>query len=250
MPVADVDPARSPVYVDRPIMRNRWELLTFLHWRYDPALVQRLLPKGLTVDTFDGSAWVALVPFYMRISLPVGPSVPWASEFCETNVRTYVRDEFGRSGVWFLSLDAARLGAVVTARTTYRLPYFWSQMRLGVRDDLVAYTCVRRWPGPRGASSRVVVRLGAPYAPGDLGPLDHFLTARWSLFSVVGERATFARAWHDPWPLRRASVVTLDDQLITSAGLPAPEGDPLVHYSSAVDVRIGPPQPLSAPVVP
>jgi uncharacterized protein len=112
-----------PFTIDRPAMRHRWERLTFLHWPFDPADVQRLLPSGLEVETWDGAAWVGLVPFYMRVATPAGHRVPWLSNFCETNVRTYARDRAGQSGVWFLSLDAARLPAVVTGRySPYRLP--------------------------------------------------------------------------------------------------------------------------------
>lgn len=138
-----------PFTIDRPIMRQRWERLTFLHWPFEPANVQRLLPDGLTAETFDGAAWVGLVPFFMRVATPGGRRVPWVSNFCETNVRTYVRDGDGRSGIWFFSLDAARLGAVVDARTTpYRLPYFWSSMRLGEHGSQVTYLSRRRGPGP------------------------------------------------------------------------------------------------------
>ena len=126
--VVSVELGRCPFAVERPIMQHRWESLTFLHWSFPPDAVQRLLPPSLHVEPYEERAWVGLVPFYMRVSLPRTRSVPWFSEFCETNVRTYVRDDAGRSGIWFFSLDAARLGAVVTARTTYRLPYFWSQM--------------------------------------------------------------------------------------------------------------------------
>ena len=107
-----------PFTIDRPVMRQRWERLTFLHWPFQPADVQRLLPDGLETETYDGAAWVGLVPFYMRVATPGGHRVPWISNFCETNVRTYVRDRAGRSGIWFFSLDASRLGVVVTARVT------------------------------------------------------------------------------------------------------------------------------------
>ena len=156
-------PGTCPFTIERPIMRQRWERLTFLHWPFEPADVQRLLPKGLDVETYDGAAWVALVPFFMRVATPGERRVPWASNFCETNVRTYVRDGAGRSGIWFFSLDASRLGAVAAARATpYRLPYFWSSMRLGVRGSRVAYLSERRWPGPRLATSRVRIAVGEP----------------------------------------------------------------------------------------
>jgi uncharacterized protein YqjF (DUF2071 family) len=231
-----------PFTIDRPVMRQRWERLTFLHWRFEAADVQRLLPAGLEAETCDGAAWVGLVPFFMRVATPGGQRVPWVSNFCETNVRTYVRDQEGRSGIWFFSLEASRLGAVVAARVTpYRLPYFWSWMGLAERDGEIAYRTRRRWPGPRAVASRVRIGIGAPIAPADVTELEHFLTARWRLFSEAGGRPVSARAAHQPWPLHRARALTVDDQLIAAAGLPAPAGEPLVHYSPGVDVAIGRP---------
>jgi uncharacterized protein len=235
---------RRPVPVDRPVMRQRWERLTFLHWPFDPALVQRLLPAGLQVEEFGGMAWVGLVPFFMRVATGSGHRAPWVSNFCETNVRTYVRDRRGRSGIWFFSLDAARLGAVVAARTAFRLPYFWSSMRLAAHYPVVSYTCIRRWPGPRAAVSHVRIRAADRLGAGQVDERDHFLTDRWILFSVSGRHRRLVRASHPPWPLHRAEVLSCDDRLVTAAGLPQPRGAPLVRYSPGVDVRIGRPQDL------
>jgi uncharacterized protein YqjF (DUF2071 family) len=225
-------------------MYHRWQTLTFLHWAYDADVVQRLVPKSLVVETFGGRAWVGLVPFFMRIRVPGIPYLPWISNFCETNVRTYVRDELGNSGVWFFSLDAARLPAVVAARTGFRLPYMWSRMGLERAGSTIAYTARRRSPFPPSAS-RVVVQVGEPFLDGELGDLDHFLTARWRLFSVSGSggrRRRHAPAQHSPWPLHHAELRDLDDGFVVAAGLPAPHGEPLVHYSPGVEVRIGRPR--------
>jgi hypothetical protein len=237
-------PGSCPFTVDRPVMRQRWERLTFMHWSYDPAVVQRLLPSHLRADTFDGAAWVGLVPFAMRVATAGGRRAPWVSNFCETNVRTYVRDSHGRQGIWFFSLDAARLGAVAVARTTFGLPYFWSRMRIAERGDQIAYGCQRVWPGPRPAASRVRIERGERYSADRLDERDHFLTARWMLFGVLRSRHLFARACHQPWPLYRARVIRCEDGLLTAAGLPVPQGEPLAHYSPGVDVAIGGPQML------
>lgn len=231
-PVCDVP-------VRRAAMVQWWEQLTFLHWRYDPAEVQALLPEGLEVESFDGSAWVSLVPFHLRVGAGGVPSLPWVSRFHETNVRTYVRSRDGRSGVWFFSLDAARLGAVLVARAGYQLPYFWAQMDLTEHGDELSYRCRRRWPGPRNASSEVRVRVGEPMAADELGDLDHFLTARWALFSSPFWGLRHARAFHEPWPLHRAEVLELDDHLVAASGLSQPTEAPLVHWSRSVEVRIG-----------
>jgi len=153
-----------------------------------------------------------------------------------------VRDRDGRAGIWFFSLDAERLGAVAVARAAYNLPYYWSSMQLAERDGEIAYTCRRLPPGQRAATSRARIRIGDRLSANELDERDHFLTARWILFSVLRTRRRLARACHQPWPLHRAQALACDDRLIAAAGLPQPSGEPLVHYSPGVDVRIGRPE--------
>lgn len=225
-------------------MMHRWDQLTFMHWSYEAADVQRLLPDGLRVETFDGRAWVGLVPFRMQVTLPHMPAIPWVSHFPETNVRTYATAPDGTTGVWFLSLDAARLGAVVLGRSSYRIPYFWSKMSTSLVGSVMTYESRRRWPGPRGARCNVAVEIGAPYADGEASDRDVWLTARWRLYSAPRSGLHFARADHPIWPLHHARLLHLDEELLAAAGLPPPVGDPLVHWSPGVAVRISLPYRL------
>jgi uncharacterized protein YqjF (DUF2071 family) len=248
------DPSYSPwcgVAVDRPVMRNDWSTLTFLHWRYDVAVVQRLLPPGLTVETFDGDAWVALVPFAMRVASPGNRAVPWFSMFLETNVRTYVRGPDGTTGVWFFSLETTRLHIAVVARATYRVPYCWAHMRLEHDDHTVVYRSRRRWPGPRGARSTVVVDVGEPYAAHELTALDHFLTARYALYARrPGGGLLHTRADHQPWTLRHADALHIDDELVAACGLPAPVGPPAsVLHADTIHVKLGGPRRVPGSVL-
>jgi len=220
-------------------MIHRWDLLTFLHWSYEPSIVQRLLPDGLTVDTYQGRAWVGLVPFLMRVRPASRPKPPWIATFCETNVRTYATAPDGTRGVWFFSLDASHVPAVLTGRVGYRLPYYRSTMQLVDDDNTVSYTCRRRWPRPAGASSSVSVRVCDRYEESELTDFDHYLTARWRLYAARGHGLRYALAQHEPWPLHRVDVLHVDDQLVAAAGLPAPEGVPVAHWSPGVEVRIG-----------
>jgi uncharacterized protein YqjF (DUF2071 family) len=120
------------------VMHQRWESLLFLHWRWDAAEIQRTLPPGLFVDTFQGDAWLAIVPFYMRGIRPrFCPPVPGISDFLELNVRTYVHDEQGRPGVWFYSLDCNQPLAVWTARTFFHLPYQHARMWAEISDGCI-----------------------------------------------------------------------------------------------------------------
>jgi uncharacterized protein len=228
-----------PLVVAAPRMLHRWDELTFVHWRYDPEVVQRLLPPGLTVETFDGDAWVGLVPFLMQVTWPGRGPAPWLSRFPETNLRTYATAADGTTGVYFLSLDAARLAAVATARTLYGLPYFWSTMRVDHVGSVISYRSWRRGPGRRGAGTDVVVDIGASFELDELDSLDHWLTARWRLFVERPPAMIGMDAQHPPWPLYRAELRHLDESLTAAAGLPAPQGRPLVHWSPGVEVRIG-----------
>jgi uncharacterized protein YqjF (DUF2071 family) len=218
------------------MMHHWWNSLAFLHWPYEPEAVQRLLPPELELDTHGGRAWVGLVPFVLRVRTARSPFLPWVCTFPETNVRTYVRGPDGRPGIWFLSLDAARLAAVVVARLTWRLPYMWARMRIRHTPSRLVYVSRRRWPGP-AATSRVVVDVGEPV--GAVDDLTNFLTARFLLWSPVPDGVAATRAEHQPWALRRGRAIEVDPGLLTAAGLDAPTGEPLVHVADDLPVRLG-----------
>ncbi len=227
-------------------MFQTWSTFSALHWSYEASAIQPLLPPGLTVDTHDGTAWVSLTPFLMAgVRVPGLPPVPWASTFCETNVRTYVRDGAGQDGLWFLTLEASRLAFVVGARAALGVPYCWASMALERPARAVRYRSRRRAPGPTAACSDVTVVPGESIPPAELTELDLFLTSRWRGYALTPIGLRLLPVEHEAWPLRRAAVEALEETLLTTCGLPPPEGEPLVHHSPGVHVRFGSPVPVS-----
>lgn len=228
---------RGPV-----IMNQDWRDLTFLHWAVRPGLVERFMPPGVRPDTVEGRTYVGLIPFRM-VDAGFGrrQSVPWAGTFLETNVRLYSVDRTGRRGIVFLSLDADRLVVVAGARASLGLPYRWARMSYAERDLGLSsehtYRARLRWPGVR-ARSEVVVRVGAPRPT---TPLDDFLTARWGLHNRWLGRTTYVPNQHEPWPLREAELVHLDDELMASVGLGGLASRPPDHvaFSSGVHTDFG-----------
>jgi uncharacterized protein len=219
-------------------MLHRWTRVGFLHWPYEPAAVQALLPGGLVADTFDGAAWIGLIPFHLTVRRPAwAPPVPWAGSTLEANVRTYVRGPDGRPGIWFLSLDASRLLAAVTARAWYRIPYTWARMRFRSGGDEIEYGSQRRWPGSSSAQMHARLRLGGTAAAADLEERDRFLICRWLLYTPAPGGLALTEVEHEPWPLRTATPIVCRGDVLPAAGLPEPEGSPLCHFSPGVIAR-------------
>lgn len=224
--------------VTNPIAYQSWRHVTFLHWRYEPDVVQALLPPQLTVDVVDGAAWVGLTPFLIEdFRVPGIPAVSGLSSFAETNLRTYVRAPEGGEGLWFLSLDVESLATFGAGRLGLGIPYLAARMRVEV-DDTILYES-RRISG--GAHHRISVRPGEPL--GDtLSERDALLIGRWRAYTQPGGVLVQVPVQHEAWPVHAASLLELDQSITDAAGLPPPSGQPVVHYSPGVDVRFGPPQ--------
>jgi uncharacterized protein len=230
--------------VSRPLLTMQWRDLAFLHWPVDTGAAARLMPPGTRPDLFHGVSYAGLIAFRMHdVGVPGLPALPYLGSFPETNVRLYSVGPDGRRGVVFCSLDAARLLPALLGRAAVRLPYRWSGMRIRRRGDVIGYVSRRRWPRP-GARLQLALRVGEPLdRPSDL---EHFLTARWGLHTVwYGGRVRYLPNEHPRWPLYRAALVCLEEDLLATAGLP-PAGEPAsVLYSPGVAVRMGAPGPAS-----
>ena len=235
---ADSGPLRGPVLLDQ-----RWRDLTFLHWRVPAAVVAPLLPAGTRPDVYDGTSWVGLIPFRLtEARFGRWPALPYVGSFPETNVRLYSVDAAGRRGVVFRSLEASRLAFVLGARWTLGLNYTWARMQIEARGDVISYRSRRVWPAPRGASTRVVVRIGDSDVP-DV-PLATFLTSRWGLHTHHLGRLVYLPNRHEPWPLVNAQLLDLADELVAAAGLPgltARQPDSVL-FSRGVRTQFGRPE--------
>lgn len=220
-------------------MHQRWEQLLFLHWRWDVTEIQRRLPPGLFVDTFQSDAWLAIVPFYMRGIRPrFVPSVPGISNFLELNVRTYVHDERGRPGVWFYSLDCNQPLAVWTARTFFHLPYHHARMKAAAKDGWIDYDCHRHG---KTDGARFRYSVAAQSKTAEPGSLEFFLAERYLLFSQTSRGLRCGQVHHSPYPLAEAKVENWSFEPLLQAGFTNP-GRPPDHIigSPGVDVLVYP----------
>ena len=218
-------------------MYQSWGNLLFMHWQMPAEALRRLIPGRLSIDTFDGKAWVGLTPFTIRDARPIFmPPLPWLSDFHELNVRTYVHLD-GAPGVWFFSLDANSKAAVIGARTFFHLPYYNAHISLNSRDNTVAYGSTREVAEtPADFEATWTVGADLPQPPPD--SLDFFLVERYCLYTFDGGKLYLCRIFHKPWPLQQASLSTYKSSMMEANGLPSPVGDPLLHSGGPVNVEI------------
>jgi uncharacterized protein len=222
-----------------PVMFQCWRKLLFLHWQWDAGEIQKHLPIGLAIDCFDGSAWIGIVPFFMTGIRPAGfPPLPGISDFLELNLRTYVRDESGRPGIWFFSLDANQPLAVWAARTFFALPYQLATMRADQSDGWTDYVSARSGHEP-ALKYRYRKKGAAGEAP--LGSLEFFLVERYRLFAFRGGQLFSGRVYHTPYQLSEAEVDHYDSRLFELEGFNVPDRPPdHICYASRVDVSAYP----------
>lgn len=234
-------------------MHQVWGKLLFMHWPIDPALLRPLIPLPLEIDTFDGQAWVAVVPFSMwdiRPFPPYLPAVPGLSAMHELNVRTYVHLN-GTPGVWFFSLDCNSAFAVWGARTFYYLPYFNANISLSQDTKTINYNLTRT-DQVRTHSKTVRTERGsagsahfaATWEINDALPtstpetLEFFLTERYCLFSEHRGSIYRSIVHHPSWPLKRAKLHSYSGSMLEAGGMPEPKEPPLLHYAESIDVDI------------
>lgn len=227
------------------VMGQRWHDLLFAHWRIDPDDIQALLPPSLEVETFDGSAWLAVVPFAMTaVRARRLPGFERISSFLELNVRTYVR--FGDvAGVYFFSLDAASRPAVAAARRWFHLPYFNARMELAQRADRIDYQSMRTHRGAEPAHLAVSYRPTGPAETAEPGSLEHWLIERYRLLADRPDGTILTgEIHHGPWPLQPAEVEVHINTMTEWLGIDLDSTPDHVRFSRFQDVYIWRPRPL------
>jgi hypothetical protein len=219
-------------------MRMTWSELLFAHWPVDPEVVAPLLPKGLTLDTRDGVAWVGVVPFLMsKVAPRCCPPLPRLSRFLELNVRTYVTAD-DKPGVWFFSLDAESRVAVRVARATFNLPYMDATMSMRLdQDGGLCYQSERTHRGEPPARFDATYQADGNRFRAEPGTLEHWLTARYCLYSADRKGRLYrGEIDHPPWTLAPARYNERANTMGDPHGFQF-SGEPHLLFAEPVDVR-------------
>lgn len=227
------------------VMHQDWHKLLFLHWEVPVAAIRKLIPEPLAIDTFDGKAWLTVTPLTItNVHPPMLPPVPYFSWLYELNVRTYVHYN-GVPGVWFFSLDANNLPAVLGARIFFSLPYFNADISCEETDGRIRFRA-NRAQGEGGGSFDAAWTIGAEMPPAEPGTLEFFLVERYCLYAADNGGVYRARIHHQPWPVQTAETLSLTNRSVIAAdGIDAPLGEPMAHCGGPVFVDVWAPEALA-----
>ena len=237
-----------PVPTSSWVMAQSWHDLLFAHWPVPEAVLRPHIPSRLAIDTFEGQAWLGVVPFRMSgVRLRGTPAVLGLSAFPELNVRTYVVAD-GKPGVWFFSLDADNRAAVAIARAWFHLPYFRARMSCEERNGWIEYKCGRSHRGaPCGVLNGRYRAIGEVFSAAS-GSLERFLTERYCLYTVDEEdRIICGEIHHAPWPLQAAEAELISNTMPEADGIHLAPAKPLLHFSKRQDVVVWQPRRLALP---
>ncbi len=217
--------------------------MLFAHWPLAPGVLRPLIPEVLELDLREGSAWVAVTPFLITGLRPRGlPPIPGASNFLELNVRTYVRYR-ERPGVFFFSLDAASLPAVLGARASYHLPYYHAKMVQKQTAAGFEYASHRRERGKTAALVAHYIPV-AEVQPPRPGSFERWLVERYCLYAPHQGRLYRADIHHVPWPLQEAKADFEVNTMAEAAGIELPRLNPVCHFAKELDVLVWAPERL------
>jgi uncharacterized protein len=230
------------------IMRQTWYDLLFAHWPIPPEVMRPLVPPQMQLDTYDGRAWIGIVPFGMTNVAPRGvPNIPGMSTFPELNVRTYVTAPASpgadpndpavtKPGVYFFSLDAANPLAVIGARIGFKLPYFNAKMKFTEQGERIHYTSHRTHRDAPSADFTGSYGPTGEIYTSQRNTLEHWLTERYCLYTTNGKRLYRAEIHHLQWPLQPAGAEISANTMAAAAGITLPSQPPLLHFAKRLDM--------------
>jgi uncharacterized protein len=237
------------------LMTQTWHDLLFAHWPVSVDVLQPLVPQGVDVETFDGTAWLGVVAFRLSaIRLHGLPQVPMLSGFPEVNVRTYVTYG-GKPGVYFLSLDADNPFVTMIARPWFHLAYHNARIEMVRTQGRVDFKSRRNDGEDRKdlrARGGTRAEFRASYAPcsGHVrttpATLEYWLTERYCYYAA-GRGSSLYRCEinHPEWSLQTATATIQENTMARSNGVDLPEAPPLLHYARLMKAYIWQPVRLT-----
>lgn len=180
------------------LLYQEWHNVLMFHWKVAAHLIQPLIPEKLQLDISNGSAYISIVAFEVKNFNTSFGSVPFTKSFGEVNVRTYVTVN-GVKGIYFFSLHADHLLAVIGAKTAYQLPYSKAEIR---HSENIIY-CKDR---TKKVALNMLVNAASCSSDYHKTELDVWLSERHAFYQVIENNVYRCDIHHKEWPLEELFI--------------------------------------------
>ena len=107
-------------------LKANWEHIIMANYEINPEILVPFLPKGVTLDLFEGKAYVSLVGFMFKKTKLFNMPIPWLGTFEEINLRFYVKRKEGatiKRGVVFINETVPNKTVAWVANILYKEHY-------------------------------------------------------------------------------------------------------------------------------
>lgn len=242
------DPVLAQYAPDRPwTAAQREEHVLFLHHRIDPAAMRALVPPELTLQQYDGSAWLAVIAcrltdgYMYRVPMP-----GFLGDFAEIDCAALVSYE-DRLGLYFLGIEGAHRFTSWAVRWSTGLPYRFADTKLRDQNGSFHVSSGPRWVrGAAAATFDAVYRPSTANVVPDPGSPIEVLTGQYSAFTVHRGKVCELDEIHSKWQLQEADLDLSVNTLPSAVGLPQADRPELVHYARGRSIVSWLPQPVGA----
>ena len=181
-----------------------WKNLVMLNYAVDGSLLERFVPAGTELDSFEGSTYLSLVGFEFNRTRIFGFPVPFHQAFEEVNLRFYVR-RTSKRGVVFIRELVPRRAVAAIARLAFNENYSCVPMshRIETRAEGGVVEAEYAWGS---GSDRCLMRIeteGPVFLPVD-GSASQFITEHyWGYAAQPGGGCLEYEVQHARWFIQR-----------------------------------------------
>ncbi|HWK22969.1 MAG TPA: DUF2071 domain-containing protein [Ureibacillus sp.] len=228
--------------IDLPwIMKQTWNDVLFAHYPIQRKVLEKLVPRELTLDTFNDTGWITIVP-YLTSSMHLRglPPVPGLATYPGFNIRTYVNVN-GKPGVYFFKLIAANYIASYAAKCFFRLPYSYMKINYRRPNDVIVFESEKK----SGIQLLCNYKSLSAAQPTEKGSMEEWLVERYCLYTVNKKGVIYrADILHEPWNLEKAEADFYENTLLSSLNIISETEKPILHYAKKRVIQFWPIAPI------
>lgn len=207
---------------------QEWNKAIFLHWEIEKEIVEKWIPSGVKIDTYNGKAWISLVAFTMENIRPrLLPAFSPISNFHEINLRTYVIKE-NKPGVYFLNIEAQKWFSAYISRKISGLPYQKSDITHDIKEKKLFAHFKKK-----GFNLEIDYKIGNLIA--DKNALDVFLSERYCLYLDLNNEIIRYEIHHLPWQINELTCTKLKTNYFIE-DIDLNRKPDLIRYSEGIQV--------------